>query len=227
MAAFLVEPIQGEGGYIVPPQDFLHALKQICDQHGILLILDEIQCGFGRSGEMFAAQVFKVQPHIMAIAKGIASGFPLSATASSRELMHEWKAGAHGTTFGGNPVSCAAALATLQVFREEKILENCREMSAKFLDSLTQLKNGCPGIGDVRGIGLMLAMEMIIPGSEKQPDPAAAMQVLQLALERGLLAYMAGTYGQVVRFIPPLNVTREQIDTALNILDDVLRQVYR
>lgn len=226
VAAFLVEPIQGEGGYIVPPQDFLRSLRQICDQYGILLILDEIQCGFGRSGEMFAAQAFQVQPDIMVIAKAIASGFPLSATASSRELMMQWKAGAHGTTFGGNPVSCAAALATLKVFQEENVLDNCRKMGAKFLAGLSQLGQNYPGIGDARGIGLMLAIEMVTPGSDREPDPAAAMQVLQLALERGLLAYMAGTYGQVVRFIPPLTVTGEQIDTALNILDGALAQVH-
>jgi 4-aminobutyrate aminotransferase len=222
VAAFLVEPVQGEGGYIVPPRDFLPALRRICDEHGIYLILDEVQCGFGRTGEMFAAQVFDVQPDIMSIAKGIASGFPLGATVASRDLMRRWKSGAHGTTFGGNPVACAASLATLQVIAEENLLENARRMGERFLAGLQSLQAQYPSIGEARGLGLMLAIEMVVPGSDKEPDPRASMDLLNLCLERGLLAYMAGTFGQVVRFIPPLIVTAEQVDLALNILDEAL-----
>lgn len=222
VAAILVEPVQGEGGYIVPPAGFLPALRQICDQHGILLIVDEVQTGFGRTGEMFAAQVFGVRPDIMAIAKGIANGFPLSATVASRELMSQWLPGAHGTTFGGNPIACAAALATLEVIREEKLLENCRNMGTRLLKGMQQFQKKYPFIGDVRGLGLMLAMEMIVPGEEKTPNPEAAMAVLNNALERGLIAYMAGLQGQVIRLIPPLNVTGEQVDEALAILEDSL-----
>lgn len=222
VAAILVEPVQGEGGYVVPPAGFLPALRQICDQHGILLIVDEVQTGFGRTGEMFAAQVFGVRPDIMAIAKGIANGFPLSATVASRELMSQWLPGAHGTTFGGNPIACAAALATLEVIREEKLLENCRNMGTRLLKGMQQFQKKYPFIGDVRGLGLMLAMEMIVPGEEKTPNPEAAMAVLNNALERGLIAYMAGLQGQVIRLIPPLNVTGEQVDEALAILEDSL-----
>jgi 4-aminobutyrate aminotransferase len=225
VAAFLVEPIQGEGGYIVPPEGFLKALREICDQHGILLILDEIQCGFGRTGEMFAAQLFGVQPDIMSIAKAIASGFPLSATVASKELMSQWTAGSHGTTFGGNPVSCAAALATLEVFREENLLVNCRKMGQKFIAGLSDLKKKYTIIGEARGVGLMLAIELIFPGTEKKPNPDAATHLLNAALKRGLLAYMAGTYGQVVRFIPPLTVSAAQIDQALAILDESLAEI--
>jgi len=225
VAAFLVEPIQGEGGYIVPPKDFMAALRQICDEHGILLILDEVQCGFGRTGEMFGAQLFNVQPDVMAIAKGIASGFPLSATVASRKLMKKWKAGSHGTTFGGNPVSCAAALATLQIFREENLLANCRKMGTRFMHGLQNLKKNYDLIGEARGVGLMLAIELIVPGSQKEPNPQAATRLLNACLKRGLLAYMAGTYGQVVRFIPPLIVTQPQIDEALTILDAALAEV--
>ncbi len=222
VAAMLVEPVQGEGGYIVPPPGFLQELRRICDEHGIYLILDEVQCGFGRTGQMFAAQVFDVQPDIMAIAKGIASGFPLGATVASRELMSRWKAGSHGTTFGGNPISCAAGVATLQVIREENLLENCRRMGERFLAGLKALQQRYPIIGEARGLGLMLAIELVQPGSKKEPNPQAAMALLNLSLERGLLAYMAGTHGQVVRFIPPLIVTADQIDQALNILNDSL-----
>jgi 4-aminobutyrate aminotransferase len=225
VAAFLVEPVQGEGGYIVPPPQFLPELRKICDQHGILLIVDEIQSGFGRTGQMFATQVFNTQPDIMCIAKAIASGFPLSATVASRELMSRWKAGAHGTTFGGNPVSCAAALATLRIFRQENLLENCRKMGDKFLAGLQNLAKKYPSIGEARGLGLMLAIEMIQPSMDKKPNPEATIGVLNAALEQGLLAYMAGTYGQVVRFIPPLNVTAQQVDKALAILDESLATV--
>ncbi len=171
---------------------------------------------------MFAAQVFDVQPDIMSIAKGIASGFPLGATVASRDLMRRWKSGAHGTTFGGNPVACAAGLATLQVIAEENLLENARRMGERFLAGLQSLQAQYPSIGEARGLGLMLAIEMVVPGSDKEPDPRASMDLLNLCLERGLLAYMAGTFGQVVRFIPPLIVTAEQVDLALNILDEAL-----
>lgn len=225
VAAILVEPVQGEGGYIVPPMDFLPALRKICDEHGILLILDEVQTGFGRTGEMFAAQVFNVRPDIMAVAKGIANGFPLGATAASRELMSRWLPGAHGTTFGGNPIACAAALAVLQVFREENLLENCQRMGARLFQGLRSFKEKYSFIGDVRGLGLMLAMEMVIPGKGKTPNPDAAFNVLNQCLERGLIGYMAGLQGQVVRLIPPLCVTADQVDEALRILDESLAAV--
>ncbi len=222
VAAILVEPVQGEGGYVVPPADFLPALREICDQHGILLILDEVQTGFGRTGEMFAAQVFDVRPDIMAIAKGIANGFPLSATVASRKLMSQWLPGSHGTTFGGNPIACAAALAVLDVIREENLLENCRKMGACLLDGFQVLRARYPIVGDGRGLGLMVALELIVPGPGKTPNGEAAMQVLNNCLERGLLAYMAGLHGQVVRFFPPLTVSQAQVDESLRILDESL-----
>jgi 4-aminobutyrate aminotransferase len=224
VAAFLVEPVQGEGGYVIPPPAFLPALRQIADEHGILLILDEVQTGFGRTGQMFAAQTLGVRPDIMAIAKGIANGFPLSATVASHELMSQWSAGAHGTTFGGNPIACAAALAVLEVIREENLLENCRAMGRRLLDGFQAFQQKYAFIGEVRGLGLMLAMEMVVPGS-KTPDGALAQAVLDACLERGLLAYMAGLKGQVIRLIPPLNVTVEQVDEALKIIGDSLDSV--
>lgn len=222
VAAILVEPVQGEGGYIVPPAEFLRSLRRICDEHDILLVFDEVQCGFGRTGEMFAAQVFDVQPDIMAIAKGIANGFPLSATVASRELMSQWLPGSHGTTFGGNPIACAAALATLDIIREENLLENCRKMGVRLLDGFRALQKKYPIIGDVRGLGLMVAMEMIVAGQGKTPNGEAAFAVLNNCLEHGLIGYMAGLHGQVVRFMPPLTVTEEQVDEALSILGESL-----
>jgi 4-aminobutyrate aminotransferase len=171
VATMLIEPVQGEGGYVVPPAQFLRSLRRICDEHGILLILDEVQTGFGRTGQMFAAQTFDVQPDIMCIAKGIANGFPLSATVSSRALMGKWLAGAHGTTFGGNPIACAAALATLEVIQEENLLANCREMGSRLLAGFRELQRKHAAIGDVRGVGLMVAMELIVPGQGENPEP--------------------------------------------------------
>jgi len=225
VAAILVEPMQGEGGYIVPPAGFLSGLRRICDEHGILLILDEVQTGFGRTGEMFAAQVFDVHPDIMAVAKGIANGFPLGATVASRRLMKQWLAGSHGTTYGGNPVACAAALAVLEVIREENLLDNCRRMGSRLLEGLRRLQVKYPFIGDVRGLGLMVALELVVPGTDKQPDGATAMKVLDGCLKRGLLAYMAGLHGQVIRMMPPLNVTQAQVDEALGILDESLGEL--
>jgi 4-aminobutyrate aminotransferase len=225
IAAFLVEPIQGEGGYIVPPPDWLKSLRRICDEHGILLIFDEVQTGFGRTGSMFACQSFDVHPDIMAIAKGIANGFPLSATVSNRELMSQWQAGSHGTTYGGNPIACAASLATLEVLEEENLVENCKRMGKIFLEGLSSLQDQYPFIGEVRGMGLMVAMELIVPESEKIPNPRAVADLLEACLERGLLGYMAGLHGHVIRFMPPLIVTEGQITQALEIISDSLSEL--
>jgi 4-aminobutyrate aminotransferase len=219
VAAILVEPIQGEGGYIIPPPGFLDGLRRICDGHGILLIFDEVQSGFGRTGQMFAAQTLGVRPDVMSVAKGIANGFPLGATVSSRELMSRWSAGSHGTTFGGNPVACAAAVAVQQVFAEENILENTRKMGEIFINGLREIQKKHEFIGDVRGKGLMVAMEIIKTDKERTPDGDKAMAILNQALERDLLGYMAGRTGNVIRFIPPLIVNEDEINQALEILE--------
>jgi 4-aminobutyrate aminotransferase len=225
VAAILVEPVQGEGGYIIPPADFLKNLRSICDQHGILLIFDEVQTGFGRTGQMFAAQTLGVNPDIMAVAKGIANGFPLGATVASRELMSKWQAGSHGTTFGGNPVACAAALAVQEVFVEENILKNCRNMGIKLLKGLQEIQKKYDFIGEVRGLGLMLALEIVKPDGNKIPDGEKAFKILNIMLDSGLLGYMAGPTGNVVRLIPPLIVNPEQIEKALEIMEVSMRSV--
>jgi 4-aminobutyrate aminotransferase len=226
IAAFILEPIQGEAGFVIPPPEFLRRLRRICDEHGILLIFDEVQTGFGRTGQMFAAQTFDVTPDVMVIAKSIASGFPLGALVSRAEIMREWKMGAHSTTFGGNPVACAAGLATLRVMREENLLENCRERGAELLEGARKLKEKYPVIGDVRGIGLMVGLEFIEPepggGVSKKPNPGAVSRLLEECLRRGLLMYSAGVQGHVVRIFPPLIVTAEQVKEALGILDESL-----
>jgi 4-aminobutyrate aminotransferase len=161
----------------------------------------------------------------MAIAKGIANGFPMSAVVSSRDIMSRWLPGSHGTTFGGNPVACAAALAVQEVIKEENILENCRKIGALFLDGLIKIKASYPFIGDVRGKGLMVALEIIKPDGSKTPDGDKAMAILQKMLDHGLVGYMAGRTGQVIRLIPPLNITEEQINKALQILEVSMSEV--
>jgi len=225
VAAILVEPVQGEGGYIVPPVEFLENLRSTCDEHGILLIFDEVQSGFGRTGQMFAAQTLGVRPDIMAVAKGIANGFPLGATVASRELMSAWKAGSHGTTFGGNPVACAAALAVQEVFREENVLANCRKMGKRLIAGMQALQKDNDFIGDVRGLGLMLAMEIIKPDGKKTPDGEKAFKILNTMLDNGLVGYMAGPTGNVIRLIPPLTVNAHQVDKGLEILEVSIKKL--
>jgi 4-aminobutyrate aminotransferase len=224
VACMIVEPVLGEGGYVVPPRTWLARLREICNRHGILLIFDEVQTGFGRTGEWFAAQTFGVTPDIMAIAKGIASGLPLSVTAASRELMRKWTPGAHGTTFGGNPIACEAALATIQVIKEENLLENCREMGAYARGKLEDLKRKHAHIGDIRSVGLMIGIEIVNP-STGEPDGATLMKIIKKCADNGVLFYFCGNQGEVIRMIPPLTVTRDQIDEGLSVLDRVLEEL--
>lgn len=217
VAAFIVEPVQGEGGYVFPPPSWLEALREICDEHGILLILDEVQTGFGRTGEWFAADLYGVEADVVCLAKGIANGFRLSALAAPGGIMGRWGAASHGTTYGGNPVACAASLATLDVIREEGLLENAREQGAYMLDWLRDLQGESPIVGDVRGVGLMIAVEFIEPGADKEPNSEAVQRILNRCLEDGLLMYPCGHWTQTIRLIPPLTITREQVDQGLEV----------
>jgi 4-aminobutyrate aminotransferase len=225
VAAIIVEPIQAEGGYVVPPKEFLQGLRDICTRHGTLLIFDEVWSGFGRTGEWFAAQLFGVTPDIMAIGKGLASGFPLGAVCARGELMSRWGPTVHGTTFGGNPISCAAALATIETIREEGLLDNAKRNGKYLLSRLSELKAKYPVIGDARGVGLMTGIELVVPDTDREPNPNAAKKVLSESLSMGLLMYPAGMRGQVVRLAPPLTVTVEQIDEAVKILDHSLAMI--
>ncbi|MGG1662166.1 aspartate aminotransferase family protein [Brevibacillus sp. NRS-1366] len=226
VACVIVEPVLGEGGYIVPPRGWLHKIREICDKHHILLIFDEVQTGFGRTGEWFAAQTFGVTPDIMAIAKGIASGLPLSATVASKELMSKWPLGSHGTTFGGNPLACSVALTTLEIIKEENLIENSRNMGKYAVMKLAALKEKHTVIGSVRAVGLMIGIEIIHPVS-KAPDGEGLLKILDIALNKGVLFYLCGNYGEVIRMIPPLTVTKEQIDEGLQILDEALTEYER
>ncbi len=216
VAAILLEPVQGEGGYVIAPAAWLKALREICDRHGILMIVDEVQSGFGRTGQWFASQTLGVEPDIVCMAKGIASGFPLGSTAARRELMGKWGPASHGTTYGGNPVSTAAGLATLEVIRSEGLLENARVQGAYLMEALGRLKAESPIVGEVRGVGLMTAVEFVVPGS-KEPNGEAASRILKRALAAGLILYPCGHWSQTIRLIPPLVITRDQVNQGLEI----------
>ncbi|MFC7441324.1 aspartate aminotransferase family protein [Laceyella putida] len=224
VAAIILEPVLGEGGYVIPPKGWIRKLREVCDRYGMLLIFDEVQTGFGRTGEWFASQTFGVTPDIMAIAKGIASGLPLSATVASKELMSKWPLGAHGTTFGGNPLACCAALATLKVMKEEKLLDNCRDMGAYAREKLDFLKEKHALIGDVRSLGLMIGIEIIDPRTG-EPSHDLLMRLLNKCLEKGVLFYLCGNRGEVIRMIPPLTINREQIDEGVHVLEEALLEV--
>jgi 4-aminobutyrate aminotransferase len=224
VAAIIVEPVIGEGGYLVPPADFLPRLRELTRRHGILLVADEVQTGFGRTGELFAVRHWDVEPDILVMAKGIASGLPLSGILARRDLMERFAPGTHGGTYGGNVVSCAAALATLDVIEEEGLAANARERGAQFLAGLRALQAAHPSIGDVRGLGLMVALELVRPGEGdgRVPDAALTKRIQAACFERRLLVLTAGTNVNVIRIIPPLVTTADEVDLALGILAEAL-----
>ncbi len=214
VAAIIVEPVLGEGGYVVPPPDWLPALRTLCDRHGILLIADEVQSGMGRTGKMFAIQHFGVVPDIVTVAKGIASGMPLGAFIARSKLM-TWEKGAHGSTFGGNPVACAAALETIALL-EEGLMENASRVGAYLLAGLRELKaKHSDLVADVRGLGLMIGVEF--------QNPQQAHTVAEACFRRGLIALRCGE--KAIRLSPPLLVTQEEVDEALGLLADVLKEM--
>ena len=219
-AALLIEPVLGEGGYVVPPASFMQGIRRICDQHGILLICDEVQSGFGRTGKWFAFEHLQIEPDIIVIAKGLASGLPLSGVISSLELMKRWEPGSHGGTFGGNAVACAAAAVTIRVIREEGLLENTQMMGTQLMTGLRNLQEEHQVLGDIRGLGLMIGSEFRTP--DNKPDKYSAKAVIQDCLESGLLLLTCGTLDNTVRWIPPLIVSEAQVGKALGIFDQAL-----
>jgi 4-aminobutyrate aminotransferase len=217
-AAIAVEPVQGEGGYIVPPRKFFDELARVAKQHGILLIFDEVQSGMGRTGKMWAAQHFDAVPDILAVAKGIASGLPLGATVARRELM-SWPPGAHASTFGGNPVACAAALATIALL-EEELAENAARMGAHLMDRMRDwpARFGC--VGEVRGLGLMIGIEFVGDKVTREPAPLIRNAIVDCAFHLGLLVLGAGD--STIRLCPPLVVNRDQCDFAVETLEECI-----
>ncbi len=219
VAAIFVEPIQGEGGYHVPPPGFLPALRALCDKHGMLLVADEVQTGMGRTGKMFAVEHWNVEPDILCLAKGIASGMPLGAMIARDDVM-DWPPGSHASTFGGNPVSCRASLATIDLLESEYIA-NAEVRGLQLRAGLTRLRNEFPIIGDIRGLGLMTAMDLGKSPADPSPNPELREAIVQAAFQRGLL--LLGCGESAIRFCPPLSISADQVEAALSILGDTLR----
>lgn len=225
-AAILIESVMGEGGYIVPPTSFMKGLREICDRHGILLIFDEVQSGFGRTGKWFALEHFGVVPDIITAAKGLASGMPLSGVFSRLDLMKKWEVGSHGGTYGGNAVACAAGVASIQAMREENMLENATERGLQLTTGLRKLQEEYPQIGDVRGKGLMIGTEFLVDNRPEKAKPLVK-EIVHAAEERNLLLLSCGTYDNTIRWIPPLNVTAGQISDGLQAFESALKAVVK
>ena len=223
VAAIFVEPIQGEGGYIVPPPEFHQALFKIAQKYGILYVVDEVQSGMGRTGKMFAMEHFGVVPDIMALAKGIASGMPLGAMVARAEIM-DWEAGSHASTFGGNPVSCAAALKTIELL-EASMMKNAAVQGDRLMSGLKTLQKSQESMGDVRGKGLMVAVELVKDRETKEPAKEWRAEVIKCAFEKGLL--LLGCGENSIRFCPALTVSPEEVDMCLSIFEEALNKVVR
>jgi 4-aminobutyrate aminotransferase len=222
-AAILIEPVLGEGGYVVPPASFLRGLRELCDQHGIMLIADEIQSGFGRTGRWFAVEHFDLKPDIMTVAKGLGSGLPISGVFSRLDLMKKWTPGSHGGTYGGNAVAAAAAVATIEAIQSEGMLGNAQVRGQQLVSGLRHLQEEYPVIGDVRGLGLMIGVEF--RDAQRKPDKTTAKAVAHACLDRGLIMLTCGPWDNTIRWIPPLVVSEAQIAQALAIFAESLAEV--
>ncbi|MGQ9917414.1 MAG: acetyl ornithine aminotransferase family protein [Bryobacteraceae bacterium] len=223
VAAVFVEPVQGEGGYIVPPRKFFDELQAVCRRHGILLVADEVQSGMGRTGRMFASEHFGLEPDIVAIAKGIASGLPLGATVARADLM-TWKPGAHASTFGGNPVAVEAALATLELL-EQELVDNAARIGARMMDRMREWPARFPCVGDVRGLGLMIGFELVRDQATRERAPDLRDHIVDLAFHRGLLVLGAGPNS--IRLAPPLVLSQDQADFAVETLEACIAEASR
>ncbi len=221
IAAVLIEPVLGEGGYVVPPDGYLKKIRELCNKSGIMLIFDEIQTGFGRTGKMFASESTDVTPDILCFAKAAANGLPLGGIIAKKEIMEKWLPGAHGGTYGGNPVCCAAALAVIETIKKSKLTVKAEKLGKYFTKQLKKLQKQYPLIGDVRGAGLMIGVELIKDNGDPNPEKVAS--VMKSCLANGLLLISCGSHDQVIRFIPPLIVKKNQIDEALMIFENALK----
>src|SRR6202167_4027292 len=222
VAAILIEPVQGEGGYLVPPDGFLAGLRALCDRHGILLIFDEVQSGIGRTGKMFAAEHWDVAPDIMTLAKGLGSGLPIGVVVAKRSIMQKWTRGAHGNTFGGNPVCCAAALATLDLV-EREYRANAAKVGHYFIKSLASLADKYSVVGEIRGKGLMIGMELVLDRASKARQKSLSDALINRAFHNGLMLLMCGQ--STLRFMPPLMISEADVDEAIELLSQSLDEV--
>jgi 4-aminobutyrate aminotransferase len=221
VAAIIVEPLQGEGGFVVPPKNFLPRLREICDEHGILLICDEVQSGFGRTGRFFCVEHTGVRPDIMCVAKAFGNGLPIAGVIATHRVMSAFHAGEHGTTFGGNAVACAAAVAVIETLRSEHLPERAAALGTRVIDRLNGWMNEFPVVGDVRGLGLMIGIEFM---RGDKPDADIARRVQRRCLERDLLVLTCGIDDNVIRLLPPLTIGDDDLDAGLSILETAVRE---
>jgi 4-aminobutyrate aminotransferase/(S)-3-amino-2-methylpropionate transaminase len=227
VAAIIIEPVLGEGGFYIAPAEFLQRLRALCDSHGIMLIADEIQSGFARTGRMFALDYSGVEPDLMVVAKSIAGGLPLSAVIGKAEIMDAPPPGGLGGTFAGSPVACAAGLAVLDVIRDERLLERAQHLGTQLISGLKKLQGRYGSIGDIRGLGAMVAMELVKNGSASQPDAELTRALVQAAARQGLIILSCGIYGNVIRFLAPLTISDALLAEGLKRLDAALAEVSR
>ncbi len=227
VAAIIIEPVQGEGGFYPASREFMHAIRNLCDEHGIVLIVDEVQTGFARTGRFFCSEYAEIEPDLMTVAKGLAGGFPLSAVVGKADIMDAPLAGGLGGTFAGSPLACAAALAVIDVIAEEKLVERARYIADLFSDNLTDLQNMYPDvIGDIRANrGAMIAMELVKNGDAEQPDTELTKALITLAYQNGLVLLSCGSRGNVIRFLPALTISDELINEGLGILESCFKEL--
>lgn len=225
VAAIVIETVQGEGGFIPVPPRFLQRIRELCTEHGIVMVCDEVQCGFGRTGKMFAVEHYGIVPDLIVTAKSIAAGMPLAAVTGRAEIMDAPHPGGLGGTYSGNPVACAAAVETIQMIRQPEFLTRAEQVGARMLKHLTDLDRESTLVDNVRGLGPMLLVEMVLNPLSKAPAPQQTLEVIQAALRRGVIAMRAGLYSNCIRFLPPLNITDAEIDEGMGIIADSVRAV--
>ncbi|MFN8530071.1 MAG: 4-aminobutyrate--2-oxoglutarate transaminase [Anaerolineae bacterium] len=225
VAAIVIETVQGEGGFLPVPPKFLQRIRDLCTEHGIVMVSDEIQCGFGRTGKLFAVEHYGIVPDLITTAKSLAAGMPLAAVTGRADLMDAPHPGGLGGTYSGNPLACVAAIEAIEMIRQPEFLKRAEEVGARFRQHLTALQRQVPLIGDVRGLGPMLLMELVKHPLTKEPAPEAVQQIIGESLKRGLIVIRAGIFANGIRFLPPLNITDEQIDEGMTIVGDAVRAV--
>jgi 4-aminobutyrate aminotransferase/(S)-3-amino-2-methylpropionate transaminase len=225
VAALIVEPVLGEGGFVVPPKEYFRVLQKICQENGIVFIADEVQTGFGRTGKMFAMEHYEVAPDIVVMAKSLAGGLPLSAITGKAELMDHPQVGSLGTTFGGNPVACRAALAVLDLFEKNNLLSRAEQIGKRVLEKFEEFYKYYPIVGDVRGLGAMVGMELVVDRKTKEPATAFTKQLVNRCREKGLLMISAGTHSNIIRPLMPLVITDDQLEEGLKIIGEALDEV--
>ena len=224
VGAIITEPVQGEGGFIDPPKNFLPMLKELCEEHGIQLIVDEVQTGFGRTGKMWAVEHYNIVPDLMTMAKAIASGLPLSAVVAKDELMRDIYPGSLGGTYGGNPIACATGLKVIEIIEREKVVEKSAEMGKVLRKRLNEFYDKYEKIGEVRGLGPMLAMEFVKDRKTKTPDPDTSSKIMKTCLQNGLMTLKAGLYNNAIRLHPPLTIEEEYLEKGLEILEAAIKK---